>query len=81
VRTNYNDSTPANSTKSVVYGEQELFRSTWRRLEYDMPLYESLCATFEGFIRPPYSGMFKIFVAADDSAQLWFGNCSSDLVW
>lgn len=45
--------------------------------------YGSICLKVEGFFRPPYSGMFKLMIKADDLGELYIsesGSNKTDLV-
>ena len=76
----YTANSPVNSTTEIRYDSQEFYHDTWYRKDYDNTDLSSSCVKYEGYLNPPYSGMFKLFARADDRVKLYFGNDSSDAV-
>lgn len=37
--------------------------------------FDTLCAKFNGYFRPPYSGYFKLLINADDTGDFFFSDC------
>uniref|UniRef100_A0A7M5WXN7 IPT/TIG domain-containing protein n=3 Tax=Clytia hemisphaerica TaxID=252671 RepID=A0A7M5WXN7_9CNID len=40
--------------------------------------FDSLCAKFNGYFRPPYTGYFKLLINADDTGDFYFSDCESN---
>lgn len=81
VRDEFTDTSPVQSIKEIGYGLQQ-FMSLGEYTTYD-GRYDSLCIKVEGFFRPPYSGMFRIMIEADDQGEFYIsesGNNKTDLV-
>ena len=82
VRDIYNDTYPVESVKEIAYGRQE-FMSLGEYTKWD-GRYDTLCAKFEGFFRPPYSGTFRLMIVGDDQSEFLVsrsGNRMDDLVF
>ena len=68
VRT-FSESYPINSTRSTLYDTQHL--ASFGRSFPQFSRYKYVCGKFTGFLRPPYSGMFRMLITADDVGEFW----------
>lgn len=73
VRTKFNTTYPAHSKRTIEYATQHLYSAKTYSSRYD-----ALCAQYEGYIKPPYSGNFKLMISADDRGELYIGNATSN---
>jgi len=88
VKEQYNSSYPSylNYLETTEYGKQSLVAKLYKTFdEFDSTLCSS-CVKYEGYIKPPYTGLFNLMVNAYDHGELWFSQCTnncseSDLVW
>jgi len=78
VREQYTSSYPSNLnyTESTEYGKQSL--TAVNKIRNFDPRYSTLCAKYEGYFKPPYTGMFKLMVNADDRGEFWFSQCTNN---
>eukprot|EP00111_Clytia_hemisphaerica_P022445 TCONS_00065960-protein len=73
VRTRYNSTYPIKSLKTTEYALQDY--NNYDKYEVKLS-YAS--ARYEGFLRPPYSGMFRLMINCDDQGEFFISQGSQN---